>query len=185
MYTTLPLIVAHFLADYPLQSAGIVRRKESHFSGVVFHTFIHFLVSAILLYPFWERPQVWVGLVIIFATHTLSDTLKIRANNKKSTNKLTSYILDQIVHLAVITFVAFYCISSVSFEPVGKPAHLYVTPSVWFYLLATIGSTYFYDVTRWTYRNHKNPQVYKRDYRMMIVNFIIVTVAFALYWGIH
>ena len=51
------------------------------------------------------------------------------------------------------------------------------------YFLFLVLSTYFYDITRWTYRHSLNPQLpYKRDYHLIVVNFAIVTAAFFVYW---
>ena len=50
------------------------------------------------------------------------------------------------------------------------------------FALVLVLVTYFYDVTRWTWRNAKKPQPYVRDWAMMGRNAVLVVIAFGAYW---
>lgn len=182
MLISLYLILAHFLADFPFQSRALVKYKQAHFMGVVLHSLTHLITSAILLMPFISERKIWEGIAIIFIFHNIFDQVKISINKKSKLNKFFSYIADQIAHLVVICLVAKYYIGDLAPGISEVGATLYTDSSIVLYVLLLTLSTYFYDVTRWTYRNSKKAQPYNRDYGLIARNAIIVTIAFVIYW---
>jgi len=114
--------------------------------------------------------------------HNVIDQIKISVNKKGKANQFLTYSLDQISHLIVILLVGIYYIGDIAPKLSELGAGYYNDESIVSYLLILVISTYFYDVTRWTYRNSKKPQTYKRDYGLIVRNFIIVTIAFIIFW---
>src|SRR3989338_2232271 len=102
------LILAHFLADFPFQTSWLARQKLSRLSGVVIHGLVHFPTSALLLFPLWNNPKMWMGIGIIFVWHGLVDQNKIMLNRRARMNPALLFLLDQALHLGVITLVGFY-----------------------------------------------------------------------------
>lgn len=167
------LILAHLLADFPFQPGILARHKLNHFSGVVLHGVIHFATSALLLFPFWNNSKIWIGIGIIFAWHVLVDQSKIMLNRKSSTNRALIFLLDQLLHLGMIALVSFYWIGPLQGSyPIDQEI-------LWYVLILTL-CTYTYDIVRWTLS--RNTQPYARDYKMMFRNFVIVTIAFGIYF---
>ncbi len=182
MHLTLHLILAHFIADYPLQTNWLAKYKRNHAFGIFLHSFTHFVVSVILMIPFLHIGKIWLGVLIIFATHTLFDQLKVTLGKKTKWNPFLLYVLDQIAHLVVIYWVAVYYLGKITPQMSGFWLNLYTDSTIVSFFLTLTLVTYFYDVSRWTYLNTKKKRPYKRDYSMMCRNSLIVIIAFVVYW---
>jgi hypothetical protein len=95
MFTQLliPLLTAHFLADFILQTDEDVKRKQSIF---VFSKHIMFVtLLSYLLVGNWNG---FIVPMIILISHTLIDLLK-RTIKKES---ITIFLIDQVAHYLVI-----------------------------------------------------------------------------------
>jgi hypothetical protein len=97
------LLLAHFLADYPLQTSWIVVNKDR--SGVlVLHVFIHFLVSLIFVLIYVR--EVWPFVILLAVIHFLIDTGKNYFNKTRPNWVVAPYFIDQSIHLVSLIFVA-------------------------------------------------------------------------------
>jgi TM2 domain-containing membrane protein YozV len=97
MYETLLLLlVAHLVADFPLQPDWMIRRKR-HPAMLVLHGLVVVGTAALALGG-WPVTV----LLILVGTHLAMDAVKVYALG----NSLGSFILDQAVHLAVIVALA-------------------------------------------------------------------------------
>src|ERR1700756_2290993 len=93
MYETLlALLVAHLVADFPLQPDWMIRHKRNP-AVLLLHGLIVTGTAALALGG-WPA-QV---LLILVGTHLVMDAIKVYLLK----NSLTSFTLDQLVHLAVI-----------------------------------------------------------------------------------
>lgn len=180
MNTFLYLLIGHFYADYPFQPTDLVAYKKKNFSGVVIHASIHFLVTLIVFLPFLEMNGVWEGLVAVLITHSAIDQTKIWLNKKNPKLLIPLYFVDQITHILVALVIANY-IGILDTSAVEYFTRFYQDNSVALYILLLPVVTYFLDVTRYHIRFNKGLP-FKRDFKMMITNAVIVTVAFGLYW---
>lgn len=182
MDLTLYLILAHFLADYPLQSNWLAKYKLNHLLGIFLHSLTHFIVSVILMIPFLHLASVWWGIIIVFVTHNFFDQIKVILQKKTKLHPLFLYGIDQVAHLAVIYWVSVFYVGEVSSWFSGFWFALYADPSIISFFLILTLVTYFYDISRWIYLSAKKPILYKRDYKMMGRNALIVLIAFVVYW---
>lgn len=183
MYLTLHLLLAHFLADYTFQPFSMVRLKYKSFLGILLHTFVHLVVITILCIPFLDDIRVIWGIGIIFVTHNIIDYSKITCEKKfPKWNRFALYAADQILHFIVIFSVALILIGKTEPFLTGWWYKYYSDKSVVSFFLILTLVTYFYDVTRWSYLNSIKARPYKRDYKMMVRNALIVVVAFGVYW---
>lgn len=183
MDITLHLILAHFLADYPLQSNRMVAYKSKHFGGVVLHSLMHVLTSVLLGLPFILQANFWWAIATMFVTHNILDQGKVLINrNFKKANRFLFYCLDQVAHMGIIVGSSWLWLRDLVPDFGGR--WLAVYQNLWLvnFWLALILATFFYDVSRWTYRSSKKPQPYVRDWRMMARNALIVTIGFIVYW---
>ncbi len=182
MNITLHLILAHFLADFPLQSSRLAKYKQTHFSGIVVHSLTHLLTSMALLVPFLYSSKVWIAIGIIFVQHNILDQAKISLGKKfPKWNKFLLYLLDQIGHMVIVVWVGVYYLGPIQPKQFFG-FELFSTNSILTFLLVLTLVTYFYDISRWTYLNSIKKRAYKRDYKMMGRNALIVLIAFVLYW---
>jgi hypothetical protein len=183
MDITLHLILAHFLADYPLQSDGLVAYKTKHFTGIVLHSLTHVLTSVLLGLPFILQGNFWIALGYVFVTHNLLDQGKVWVHRRfKKANRFFFYCLDQVAHLAIIIGSSWLFLRNLAPAFGGFWLGVYQYRMRLNFILVLTLVTYFYDVTRWTYRNSKKPQPYVRDWKMMGMNALIVCIAFGAYW---
>ena len=176
----------HFLADYPFQPNSLVQMKKRGYWGVLIHCIIHLIVLVVILMPFLNTIEVWIGIGIIFGTHNIIDQAKVYLDKKYPKQSFLLYFLDQAVHLIIITGVALYVLNIMpNFPNDYLLAPYYINQSIILYLLILVLVTYFYDVTRYfVLKNFWKKKVasYKRNYQTMLWNVLITTVAFGVYW---
>jgi hypothetical protein len=131
-----PLLFAHFLADYPLQTNWIVINKNRPLV-LLLHVSIHFLVSLVLVIIY--LPGAWPFLVLLIGIHFLIDTGKNFVNKSMPNWVVIPYFIDQFLHLISIFIVAtliasFSNIPLYAFQPlwlIVSIAYLVVT-YVWY-----------------------------------------------------
>ncbi|HOU12955.1 MAG TPA: DUF3307 domain-containing protein [Anaerolineae bacterium] len=108
------MILAHLLGDYLLQFDFVAKWKARSLWGVVAHggiVTLTTLVCAILVDPGWWRNALLIGL-----THTVIDVVRARLIRAKNpTWDLVYFLIDQLTHIAIITFV-------VMLHPANPPA---------------------------------------------------------------
>ncbi len=172
--------LAHFLSDYPFQSGKLVKLKQKRFLGVFLHTGIHLITMLVLLFPLLYIREVQYGIAFIYVTHNIIDQIKVSLDKANPKNARFLYFLDQFVHWTIIYFTVRY-IGEVNPELSGQALALYTNNTLFLYILLMVISTYFYDVSRYFVMLKMN-KPFKRDYKTMILNGFIVTIAFGIYW---
>ena len=182
MNITLHLILAHFLADYPLQSNWLAKYKAKSPLGILLHSLTHFAISALLALPFICSGKLWWGVTIIFVTHYISDEVKVNLQKKTGWHPFWLYSIDQIIHLIIIYGVSAFYLDKMATCFSGAWATYYGDYTMVSFLLILTLVTYFYDITRWTLLGAPKKEPYKRDYPMMARNALIVVIAFIVYW---
>ncbi|MBE7529553.1 MAG: DUF3307 domain-containing protein [Ardenticatenaceae bacterium] len=90
------LLLAHLLADFPLQTNRIFRMKVQGPKGLALHVTIHVLVTALLAHNFW---QVWPTLLVLGFLHYVTDWAKLRYANDPLT---PGFIVDQVIHVLTL-----------------------------------------------------------------------------------
>lgn len=181
MHFLLYFFLAHFLADYPLQSTRLVQFKTQHFLGVFIHGLIHLLVMLILLYPILYEPKVWVAIGVVYVTHNMIDQMKVRVDKKEPEHHRFFYFLDQYLHWSVLILAACF-IDDVTPHLSGMWLDFYGNTSLFLYFLVLVLSTYFYDVTRYFLTAKLGVEPYVRNYKKMAMRGGLVTVIFGMYW---
>jgi Protein of unknown function (DUF3307) len=181
MDITLHLILAHFLADYPLQSDRLVAYKSRHFAGILLHSLVHVLTSVLLAFPFVLQSRLWLAIGVVFLTHNILDQTKVWAQRRfPRVNRFLFYVADQVGHLLVIYLSSAWLLRNMIPDFGGAWFGVYRDTALVAFPLVLILATYFYDVSRWTYRNTVKPQPYVRDWKMMGRNAVVVTLFFGL-----
>lgn len=94
LWAVIPLIFAHLLADFSLQSDDSVQRKEK-ITGLIRHG----LVVGVLSYLFLGLVAGWLIPVGIAVSHTLLDAWKLRSSRW---TRLTRFLVDQGGHLMIL-----------------------------------------------------------------------------------
>jgi hypothetical protein len=102
------MYLAHLVGDYVLQWDGLARWKSRELKGVLAHGMIVLVVTWLLSLPFdagW-----WPWALIIGLTHTAVDAATLWMGKRISLQgsgvlALARYLIDQVVHVGIITFV--------------------------------------------------------------------------------
>jgi hypothetical protein len=94
------LVLAHLIADFPLQTNRIFAMKLRSNRGIAFHVFIHLIITGLLI----KEPLSHLPLFIILAvTHFSIDWLKLRFPAQR---QVPGFLVDQVAHLTVLLFLA-------------------------------------------------------------------------------
>jgi hypothetical protein len=175
------LFLGHFIADYLFQPGILVAYKKNNFLGILIHGFIHLGVNLMLLSPFLGSKKVLQGILALFVIHMIFDQAKISLQKAHPHwNRFWVYFNDQLAHFISIVVIGIGFMGYT--DAVMKEPFLsfYTNEALLVYLLSLVLTTYFWDVTRWTYENVKKERPYQRDYKMMLQNAALLTVALAL-----
>ena len=109
MFLFYRLLLAHIIADFPIQTNQIFKVKTNAEWGILIHTLIVLIFSILFTFPFLEDPKVIIIIIIIFLSHTVIDKLKMEYS-KKTKNQSESIrilLLDQALHIAIIAVLTF------------------------------------------------------------------------------
>jgi len=107
MYLFYRLLLAHIIADFPMQTNQIFKVKTNTEWGVLIHTLIVLLFSIFFAFPYLEDPKVIIIILIIFLSHTMIDKLKLKYSKKTKNQGIRILLLDQALHIAIIAVLAF------------------------------------------------------------------------------
>ena len=115
MFLFLRLILAHFLADFPLQSNIIYDLKIKSLWGQFLHAVIFFTCAIGLCWPFLGIKAIWVLFIFLGISHFVIDCLKVRYVDKGKV-KLWSFLADQCLHVAIISIIFLTGLKNLSFS---------------------------------------------------------------------
>ena len=102
MTTFLALLLAHLLADFPLQTNRIFRLKVASNLGLALHVLIHLLMAALLL----RQPGQHLDLLLMLgAAHFVTDWIKVRFPGNP---QWPGFVLDQVAHLGTIILLSIW-----------------------------------------------------------------------------
>ena len=101
------LLLAHIIADFPLQTKQIFNVKMNTKWGLMLHTLTVLIFSIIFTFPYLENPRVIAIILIVFVTHTIIDKLKLEYSKKTNNQSLGMFLFDQVLHIAVIIILTF------------------------------------------------------------------------------
>jgi hypothetical protein len=102
------LILAHFIADFPLQSDKIFALKSKYSWGVLPHIFISFMTNLVVAFPYVGFKKFWLAILFLAISHFLLDWLKVLLTKKLLNDSIFTFLLDQILHIFFIWICCFY-----------------------------------------------------------------------------
>lgn len=148
------LLLAHLLADYPLQTDRLVIAKK-HLPGLLLHVGIHWVVMTLLFLPvIWIT---WPYILIVAILHFFIDSFKNFLGRERPQWVIGSYVLDQTLHMCSLILVSAWMAQTTELPiwPVISPWVIYV--------IGLLLSTYIWFVS-------ERILVYRSDNRQMSVN---------------
>lgn len=99
--TLTTLLLAHMIADFPLQAGFIYRWKIKSLYGLVVHALLHSVATALLFQKFFTLFPI---LLLIGICHFMVDWVKINTPTQRLT---VSFLLDQAIHGSILALLAF------------------------------------------------------------------------------
>ncbi len=106
MFLFYRLLLAHLLADFPLQFTQLFRLKVSSRWGTAFHGGIFTLLALILAFPYLAHNSMWVFILLLGIFHILIDETKLSLIRKFKVDNLWLFLVDQGLHIGLIGLVA-------------------------------------------------------------------------------
>ena len=106
MFLFYRLLLAHLLADFPLQFTQLFRLKVSNRWGTAFHGGIFTLLALILAYPYLTLNSIWVFILLLGISHIFIDETKLSLTRKFKIDNLWLFLLDQGLHIGLIGLLA-------------------------------------------------------------------------------
>ncbi|OGO61859.1 MAG: hypothetical protein A2032_05390 [Chloroflexi bacterium RBG_19FT_COMBO_49_13] len=93
------LVLAHLIADYPLQPTWMVNNK-TRWTVLAMHVLIHYAVSLIVVGS--ARSTIWPHLLVLALLHLVIDIGKITLNKLRPKWVIMPYIVDQFLHFVTM-----------------------------------------------------------------------------------
>ena len=147
------LLLAHLLADYPLQTDRLVVAKK-HLPGLIIHVSIHWAVMMLLFLP--VIGFAWPYILIIAISHFIIDAFKNFLGRQRPQWVIGPYILDQTLHMSSLLLISAWMAQSTAI-PVWTVTSLWVV-----YTIGLLLATYIWFVSERIF-------VYRIDDRQMSV----------------
>ncbi len=94
------LLIAHLIADFPLQTGWVYKMKIKSLRGLILHVAMHPVITALLIK---DVGQWWGILLGLFGLHFLIDWVKLRIKTKI---QVAGFLLDQLAHVVSLIFLA-------------------------------------------------------------------------------
>ncbi len=170
-----PLLFAHLLADFPLQSKWMVDNKDRT-SVRLLHVSFHFLIS--LAFTLFYIPEAWPLLLLLASIHFLIDSGKNFVNQAKPNWIIFPYLFDQILHILSIILIA-AMITRISNVPP------FAIQPVWLiFSIAYLVVTYVWYISErtLTFRNKAYfQQVVEKEWPRMVARAVFLTVPIVMW----
>lgn len=96
------LVLAHFAADFALQTDAVFRVKKRFSWGVLLHGAIFALTSILATVPYLRSLPLWGGLVFLWLFHTAVDKTKLALSASQRRDHGGYFLLDQLLHIGAI-----------------------------------------------------------------------------------
>ena len=93
------LVLAHLIADYPLQPTWMVSNK-TRWMVLALHALVHFAVGLIVVGS--ARLIIWPQLLVLALLHLVIDTGKNSLNKLQPKWVIMPYLLDQFLHFVAM-----------------------------------------------------------------------------------
>ncbi|MEA2081830.1 MAG: DUF3307 domain-containing protein [Elusimicrobiota bacterium] len=96
------LFLAHVIADFPLQFDGIFAWKKKNYTGCLVHGIIHAVVTVSFFLGSLKSFSFWSYIILLVAVHSTQDYIKVNLWRKPEDDKISYFLIDQVLHIAFI-----------------------------------------------------------------------------------
>jgi len=99
------LLLAHLIADFPLQFNEIFKLKVKSKWGMLLHSAMIGIIAVVFLLPYIFSIWMWTGIIILIGFHFIIDYTRVIFTRKTNLDNLGMFLLDQFLHLMVICLI--------------------------------------------------------------------------------
>jgi hypothetical protein len=142
MFIFIRLLLAHFIADFPLQFNKIFEFKRKGLMGGIPHALVVAMTFTVFSWPYLNIPGIWILIYFFSLVHLFQDTIKLKYGNLKYS--FWFYLLDQLFHIATIATILLLKLKDL--PPPKENGHplviIYNSDLLMLYLIAIIVATY-------------------------------------------
>lgn len=111
MFIFYKLVLGHLIADFFLQFEELYRLKLRSHVGHLAHILIHFATCLLIVFPYLNKPFIWIFVGVISAIHFLQDSLKYSLQEKYPRARFPVFVLDQVFHILFLASILLFPIS--------------------------------------------------------------------------
>lgn len=149
------LILAHLVADFPLQTDLIYRLKRRYLAGQLPHAIICFVTMALAGYPLAGHWSFWCFISLMAGVHLAVDYFKLTFVDRMGPrNDLWTFLLDQAIHVSAIATVFLTPLPrmpEMGDNMLASLDHAGAITTAIFFLVAAFGGVYLIDSARRTF----------------------------------
>jgi hypothetical protein len=139
MFVFYRLLLAHVIADFPLQFRSIYRFKTRSPLGSFVHSGIFGLLAALLAWPYWNLTRMWGFIFFLWIVHAIQDWLKVLVFEKYQLNNIWVFLLDQFLHIGFLGMIFPFGLAKLALpEGLSKLVFLYNDNDLVIYAIAFI-----------------------------------------------
>jgi len=102
MFVFYRLLLAHVIADFPLQFTRLYRFKIESPLGSFVHSGIFSLLAILLVWPYWNLARMWEFIFFLWLVHGMQDWLKVVVFEKYHLDNIWIFLLDQSLHVGFL-----------------------------------------------------------------------------------
>ncbi|MBU3955778.1 DUF3307 domain-containing protein [bacterium] len=106
------LLLAHAIADFPLQFDGIFAWKKRSYNGCLVHSLIHAAVTVCFFLGSLKSFSFWVYIILLIAVHSVQDYIKVNLWKNPEDDKISYFLIDQLLHVIFICAALLFSFSS-------------------------------------------------------------------------
>ena len=180
MFLFLRLVLAHFVADFVLQTDEVYAEKTKDLYGAHIHYIIIFSTLVAFSIPYLDYSGCWFVIGLASLSHMIQDEIKIRHTVSKRMT-FPAFLADQILHIAFLLPVFYFSFSRIVPEAKGIVSVVYNNNSFVIFSIGLIMSTlmgaYLWEAFRISYFDDPGPiNPFRLKYG--VFERLIITIAF-------
>ncbi len=148
MFIFYKLILGHLIADFFLQFEELYRLKLRSRLGHFAHILIHFGTYLLLLFPYLDKPFIWIFTGAISLIHFFQDRFKYSLQEKYPRSQCLVFLTDQMIHILFLASILFFPVSKLKIGfPDMQALDIFYLKERWtrlaiVFLLTTLGGSY-------------------------------------------
>jgi len=176
------LLTGHLLGDFLFQPNWLARLKEKRKLGLFLHSVVITIATLVFTFPYLNGLENVLLLVVYGGLHGFQDQHKINYIHKEHDNSLRPFLYDQLIHL--VTIIIFTYLLSVNKEPLYATTviqNIFTNTWLMTFVALSVFSTYALDIMLFLAngKGRHRTKGYKRQYKKMLVRFVISSTIFA------